>query len=157
MTATIDPEIQQRYDQNAAAQRAEVAQASTELKAKQREVAERVKATEEAFAKIGRSLSEPKRPEPARRPEDNDMSAKAEAYQEADDDPPPAPPPPPAPVVRRADEDEEVASFRWDEDPPAKPANPEPRPRPVEEPPAQQAKPRRRDVEEDLSDRDWLE
>jgi hypothetical protein len=134
------------YEQNAAAARTAEAAVGTELKAKQQEVAERVKATEEAFAKIGRALSQPK--QPARRPEDNDLSAKAEAYQEADDDPPPAPLP--APVVRRPDEDEEVASFRWDEDPPAKPE------RPREQPSVQQAKPQPRD-DEDLSDREWLE
>jgi hypothetical protein len=156
VTATIDPQIQQEYERNATERRAEESAATGELKTKQQEVAEKVKATEEAFAKIGRALSESKRPEPARRPEDNDISAKAEAYQEIDveEERPPAPPPPPAPVVRRPVEDEEVASFRWDEDPPAKPATP---PRPVEGPPTQQPKPRPRREEEDLSDHDWLE
>jgi hypothetical protein len=153
MTVAVDPAIQQRYDQNAAARRSALAEVAGELKARQEEVAERIKADEQQLAALGKQLTESTVDEPApvpgRRPEDNDISANAEAYQEPDDAP--APPSPP-PVTRVPEDEEEVPSFQWDEDPsaaatPPRPAAPVKRERPAGN----------QDADEDLSEHDWLE
>jgi hypothetical protein len=153
---TVDPEIQQRFEQNAAAHKAAAAEISGELNARRQEVAERAKATKEEFARLGKALVEVKEeqvPRPARRVEDNDISAKAEAYQEPDEEAPaPSAPPMPTPV-RKPDYEDDVPSFQWD-DGPRQPTPPAPEPAPAQ--PAPRA---RRPVreEEDLSDHDWLE
>jgi hypothetical protein len=157
VTATVDPAIQQQYDQSSAARRSALTEVTGELNARQAEVAEQIKQDEAAFAALTKELTEStvdEPPAPARRPEDNDISASAEAYQERDEEEPAPPSPPPVtpkPVARVAVEDEEVPSFQWDEDPPAAP------PAPVR--PAAPAKRERarRDEDEDLSEHDWLE
>jgi hypothetical protein len=152
MTVAVDPAIQRQYDQNAAARRSAVAEVAGELRARQDEVAERIKADEQKLAALGKQLTESTvdEPVPARRPEDNDISANAEAYQESDDEPP-LPPPPARPVTRVPDDEEEVPSFHWDDDPPAvaaaPPVAPVKRQRPAGTP----------DADEDLSEHDWLE
>ncbi len=155
---TIDPQIQQRFEQNAAAHKAAAAETTGELSARKQEVAERAKATKEEFARLGRALVEVKEeqtPQPARRVEDNDISAKAEAYQEPDEDAPaPSPPPPPVPAPK-PDDEEDVPSFHWDDGPQQPPA-PEPAPAAVSARPVRAKRPAR-EVEEDLSDHDWLE
>src|SRR5256885_5192142 len=98
MTVAVDPAIQQQYDQNAAARRAEAAEVTGELKARQDQIAEQIKKHEDNLAALGKRLAESTveqpPPAPARRPEDKDISAQASAYQEADDEPePPAPRP----------------------------------------------------------------
>ena len=164
MTTAVDPAIQARYDQSAAARRAESAEVSGEFKARQAQIAEQIKKDEEAVAALGRRIAESKVDTPprlAKRPEDNDISAQASAYQEADDEPAPAPPPPapppkPRPVTRVPADEEEVPSFQWDDGPAAPTASSPPRsvapaqPR-RERPPASQ------DADEDLSEHDWLE
>src|SRR5438093_3088505 len=161
MTVTVDPAIQQRYDQNAAARRAEAAEVTGELKARQDQIAEQIKKHEDNLAALGRRLAESTvdqpPPVPARRPKNEDISAEASAYQEADDEPEPPAPPPSRPVARAAVEDEEVPSFQWDEDPPA--AAPPAPSAPVRSP---QRIGRERpaatdDADEDLSEHDWLE
>jgi hypothetical protein len=153
----MDPAIQQQYDQNAASRRAAVAEVASDLKASQQEIAEQIKKDEAGFAALTKQLTESTVDEPAapvRRPEDNDISANASAYQEAEEENP-TPPPPPAPVARRAAVDEEeVPSFQWDDDPPATPPPPAPEP----ERPARRARPAAsQDADEDLSEHDWLE
>ncbi len=149
---SVDPEIQQRFEQNAAAHKAAAAEISGELSARRQEVAERAKATKEEFARLGQALVEVREerlPKPARRVEDNDISAKAEAYQEPDEEAQsPSPPPMPVPAGK-SDHEDDVPSFQWDDSPPPPPA-------PVSAQPAARA---RRPVreEEDLSDHDWLE
>ena len=97
MTVTVDPAIQQRYDQNAAARRAEAAEVTGELKARQDQIAEQIKKHEDNLAALGRRLAESTvdqpPPVPARRPKNEDISAEASAYQEADDEPEPPRPP----------------------------------------------------------------
>jgi hypothetical protein len=106
VTILVDPEIQRRYDRTCAAHREAGAAVARELRARQQEIAELVRASREP--------APPGPSESARRLEDNDLSARAVDYQEPDEDVPE--PPPPAPVVRPVrDEDDEVASFRWDE------------------------------------------
>jgi hypothetical protein len=162
MTVAVDPAIQQQYDQNAAARRSAVAEVSGELKTRQAEVAERIKADEQQLAALGKRLAESTvdepAPAPARRVEDNDISAKAEAYQEAVDEPP-APSPPPvarAPVTRVPDDEEEVPSFQWDEDRPTSAAPPPP-PLPAAPPVKRERPASSQDADEDLSEHDWLE
>jgi hypothetical protein len=156
---SIDPRIQQRFEQNAAAHKAAAAEITGELSARKQEVAERARATKEEFARLGKALVEVREeqvPQPARRVEDNDISAKAEAYQEPDEDAPaPIQPPQPAPAPK-SDYEEDVPSFHWDDDPRQPPA-PEPAPAAVSARPVARAKRPAREVEEDLSDRDWLE
>jgi hypothetical protein len=155
MTVAVDPAIQERYDQNAAARRSAAAEVTGELKARQDELAERIKADEQKLAALGKQLtaSTVDEPVPVRRPEDNDISAKAESYQEADDDPPPPAPPVARPVTRVPDDEEEVPSFQWDDDRPASATPPPPPAAPVK-----RARPAgNQDADEDLSEHDWLE
>ena len=156
MTTLIDPAIQQEYDQNAAARRSAGAEVAGELRVRQEEIAERVKADQAEFAALGKRLAESTKdePEPVRRAEDNDISAKAEAYQEADEEvPAPTPAPVRRPVATVPVEEDDVPSFQWDEDPPAAAVPP---PQPAQ--PAKRERPAStRDSDEDLSEHDWLE
>jgi hypothetical protein len=151
MTVLVSPEIQAQYDRNAADDRAAVATVAGELTARREELAKQVAATSAELAQLGEKLadireSEPPRPVP-KSIEDNDISAKAEDYQEPDEDAKPAPLPvvPQAVAPKPAGDEEDVASFHWDEDPAPKPAPPADRPAPAREP------------EDDLSDHDWME
>ena len=159
MTALVDPAIQQEYDQNAAARRSAGAEVAGVLRVGQEEIAERVKADQAEFAALGQRLAESTKdePEPVRRPEDNDISANAEAYQEPDEDvPAPARPPVARPRPAAPVEEEDVPSFQWDEDPPAAAAPAPQPPRPAE--PVKRERPAStRDADEDLSEHDWLE
>jgi hypothetical protein len=163
MTVAVGPAIQHQYEQNAAARRSALAEVTSELKARQDEIAQQIKKDEDALAALGKHLVESKvdEPAPARRAEDNDISAKAEAYQEADDEPAAPPPPVARPITRVAADEEEVPSFHWDEDPPAS-STPAPAPQPAQ--PTQPTQPAQRarrastqDADEDLSEHDWLE
>ena len=151
MTVLVTPEIQAQYDQNAAEDRAAVAAVAGELTARREELAKQVAATSAELAKLGQEMADNREAEPPRPVpksiEDNDISAKAEDYQEPDEDAKPAPVPVVPQVVapKPAREDEEVPSFQWDEDPAPKPAS-----RPA-------ARPAAREPEDDLSDHDWLE
>ena len=144
--------VQQEYAQSSATLRSAFTEVTGELNTRQAEVAEQIKQDEAAFAALTKELTESTVDEPAapvRRPEDNDISASAEAYQERDEEEPTAPPPvTPRPVARRTVEDEEVPSFQWDEDPPPAPARPAA--------PAKRER-ARHDEDEDLSEHDWLE
>jgi hypothetical protein len=140
----VDPAVQARYDEVVAGYGATSAEISAEQAARQRELDARLAADRDKLAEFGRKLVEATDRDiartPDRRPEDNDVSARAEDYQELDEDPPAEPPPAPPPPVRqpRTDDEDEVVQFRWDDDPVPRPAARAPR------------------EEEDLSDHDWL-
>jgi hypothetical protein len=143
--SVADPAVQARYNEVVAEYNAASTEISAELAARQEELEARLAADRDKLAEFGQTLTEvhdrdtPRTPD--RRPEDNDVSARAEDYQELDEDPTPEPPIPPPPVRRPvADDEDEMAPFRWDDEP-----------APAARPPARAAR-----EEEDLSDHDWL-
>jgi len=103
----VDPEIQRRYDQNAAGHRSNGELIAEELRARQREIADRLRADPDEEVDLHPA---------ARRLEDGDMSARAEDYQEPDDeDVPTAQPHHATPPAGSSADDDEVPAFRWDE------------------------------------------
>jgi hypothetical protein len=109
MTVPISPEIQAQYDQNAAEDRAAVAAVAGELSARREELAKQIAATNAELAELGEKMAgireaEPPRPVP-KSIEDNDISAKAEDYQEPDEDTGPAPKPAARQAAREPEDD----------------------------------------------------